>query len=306
MASLGDTMNGLVAPVLGGLIRFDWRVGNDSWPVHADSAQLELALMNLIFNARDAMPSGGTISVEANNRSVDQTSDGVRAGDYVVLAVHDTGTGIAEDMLGKVIEPFFTTKPVGKGTGLGLSSVYGFAKQSGGTLRIDSEVGRGTLVEIWLPRSRDVDDVAAKEAFALDAHPFANASADRLAISGEQLPTVLLVDDSQSLRELTAMSLRQSGFDVTSVSGGAQALAAIEKEPNRFDVIVTDFAMPLVSGIDVIRFARSLRADWPALIVTGYADAEKISDRPHDVPLITKPFEAAHLVAAIRSAARRH
>ncbi|TGV95519.1 hybrid sensor histidine kinase/response regulator, partial [Mesorhizobium sp. M2D.F.Ca.ET.145.01.1.1] len=127
---------------------------DDIWPVHADPAQLELALMNLVFNARDAMPSGGTISVRADNRSIGHTGQGLGAGDYVRLAVEDTGTGIAADLISKVIEPFFTTKPIGKGTGLGLSTVYGFAKQSGGTLRIDSEVGHGTTMELWLPRSR--------------------------------------------------------------------------------------------------------------------------------------------------------
>ncbi|RWC69315.1 MAG: response regulator [Mesorhizobium sp.] len=305
MSSLGDTMTGLVAPILGGLVRFDWHVGDDIWPVHADPAQLELALMNLVFNARDAMPSGGTISVRADNRSIGHTDQGLGAGDYVRLAVEDTGTGIAADLISKVIEPFFTTKPIGKGTGLGLSTVYGFATQSGGTLRIDSEVGHGTTMELWLPRSRGTQDVAARDEPVFEAGAVTNSGAGLPATVEEQLPTVLLVDDSQSLRELTAMSLRQSGFDVTAFSGGAQALAAIEREPERFDVIVTDFAMPLISGIDVIRFARSLRADWPALIVTGYADAEKISDRPHDVALISKPFEDAHLVAAIRSASRR-
>ncbi|PBB65269.1 hybrid sensor histidine kinase/response regulator [Mesorhizobium sp. WSM4312] len=288
LAGFGDTMNGLVAPVLGGLIRFDWQIDDTVWPVHVDAGQLELALMNLVFNARDAMPSGGTISVLAQNRSLETTSQDLAPGEYVVVTVKDTGSGIPSDILAKVIEPFFTTKPVGKGTGLGLSTVYGFMKQSGGSLRIESAPGRGTAMELWLPRSFDDsfnDDTAAKE--------------EPVTYSGKENPSVLLIDDSSVLRQLTAESLRQQGFPVTCASGGAEALAAIERAPHDFDVIVTDFAMPLVTGIDVIRFARNLRSDWPAVIVTGYAEADTISDRPSDVPLLSKPFREKDLVEAI-------
>ncbi|RWG05325.1 response regulator [Mesorhizobium sp.] len=303
LSSLGDTMNGLVAPVLGGLVRFKWLVSDDTWPVYVDAAQLELALMNLIFNARDAMPSGGTVLVRTSNRSVGHAGDELPAGDYVVVAVEDTGTGIAGDMISKVVEPFFTTKPIGKGTGLGLSTVYGFAKQSGGTLRIESEVDRGTIIELWLPRSNQPQDVTEAIAVA-GAEAVEAADAERATAVGERSLTVLLIDDSHSLREMTAMSLRQSGFEVVGASGGAEALAAIEREPDRFDVIVTDFAMPLISGIDVIRFARNLRAGWPAVMITGYADAEKIVERPLDVALVGKPFDEKDLVVAIHAAAR--
>lgn len=295
LSTLRDTMNGMVVPVLGGLIRFEWQVDAKVWPVHADPGQLELALMNLVFNARDAMPSGGTITVRAENRKVREASEELAAGDYVVLAIEDTGHGIPPAIIAKVIEPFFTTKPVGKGTGLGLSTVYGFAKQSGGTLRIESEVDRGTTMELWLPRApAAADAVAEREEQVADGE---------LLAGGERLPTVLLVDDSQALREMTAISLRQLGFEVTAAAGGAEALAIIEKEPDRYDVIVTDFAMPLVSGVDVIRFARNLRSGWPAVIVTGYADAERIVDRPPDVALISKPFREKDLVESIRLAA---
>ncbi|RUV42841.1 MAG: response regulator [Mesorhizobium sp.] len=303
LSSLGDTMNGLVAPVLGGLVRFKWLVSDDTWPVYVDAAQLELALMNLIFNARDAMPSGGTVLVRTSNRSVGHAGDELPAGDYVVVAVEDTGTGIAGDMISKVVEPFFTTKPIGKGTGLGLSTVYGFAKQSGGTLRIESEVDRGTIIELWLPRSNQPQDVTEAITVA-GAEAVEAADAERATAVGERSLTVLLIDDSHSLREMTAMSLRQSGFEVVGASGGAEALAAIEREPDRFDVIVTDFAMPLISGIDVIRFARNLRAGWPAVMITGYADAEKIVERPLDVALVGKPFDEKDLVVAIHAAAR--
>lgn len=297
LSALSDTMNGLVAPVLGGLVRFEWQIGEDLWPVHADAGQLELALMNLVFNARDAMPSGGTITVRADNRTLSHADEDLVPGDYVVLAIEDTGAGIPADIITKVIEPFFTTKPVGKGTGLGLSTVYGFAKQSGGTLRIDSDVGRGTVMALWLPRSR--------EELSTPQEREERASCSLAEAVGERPLRILLVDDSEPLRDMTAMSLRHLGFDVTVAAGGAQALVIIEGQPDQFDVIVTDFAMPLVSGIDLIRFARTLRAGWPAVIVTGYADAEKLEERPADVALIGKPFQEKDLVESIRGVAAR-
>ena len=293
LSALGDTITGMVAPVLGGLVRFEWAVG-DAWPVHADQGQLELALMNLIFNARDAMPSGGTVTVRAHNRSIQHAADDLKEGDYVVLTTEDTGAGIPPELIAKVVEPFFTTKPVGKGTGLGLSTVYGFAKQSGGALRIRSELGRGTTMEIWLPRSVQPASGADEAEDISSSQPPEKTDASL---------SVLLIDDNQQLREMTAMLLQQSGLDVTVAAGGAEGLAIIEKQPDRFDVIVTDFAMPLVSGIDVIRFARSLRAGWPAVLVSGYADAEKLIDRPEDVTLISKPFREKDLLDSIYLAA---
>ncbi|RWK16569.1 MAG: response regulator [Mesorhizobium sp.] len=290
LAALEDTMNGLVAPVLGGLIRFEWLVDNSVWRARVDVGQLELALMNLVFNARDAMPSGGTIAVRAQNRTIEIASEDLVPGDYVVIIVKDTGAGIPQNILSKVIEPFFTTKPVGKGTGLGLSTVYGFMKQSGGALRIDSVVGRGTSMELWLPRS--AEELAGSPAETDAEHAQVEAA-------GGMLPSLLLIDDSSGLRQLTAESLRQRGFAVTCASGGAEALAMIERTPHDFDVIVTDFAMPLVSGVEVIRFARNLRSDWPAVMITGYADGDAIANRPPDVPLVNKPFREKDLIESI-------
>jgi signal transduction histidine kinase/FixJ family two-component response regulator len=291
LPGLAETLEGLLGPVLGGLVRLQMRFAPEIWPAHADRSQLELALMNLVINARDAMPQGGTITLSAENLTLPVDAGDLAAGDYVVLSVQDTGTGIAPDMLAKVVEPFFTTKEVGKGTGLGLSTAYGFARQSGGTLRIESELERGTRVELWLPRSADV--VPAQN----DAKPDAAKSARAAGLSST--PELLLVDDSTNLRELTATMLREHGFAVCTAAGGAEALGLIEREPDRFDLIITDFAMPLVSGLDVVRFARSLRSDWPAIITSGYADASAIRDRPADVPLLGKPFSDEKLVDAI-------
>ncbi|MDF2117693.1 response regulator [Roseiarcaceae bacterium H3SJ34-1] len=289
--ALAETLERMLAPVLGGLIRLRWKIDPDVGSPHADRGQIELAVMNLVLNARDAMPQGGTITVGAENRAGGSDTPEVEPGDYVVLYVEDTGVGIPPQSLAKVVEPFFTTKEVGKGTGLGLSTAYGFARQSGGTLRISSEVGRGTRVELWLPRSQEVADVPTP------LQPVATQPASN--VSPRQRPEILLVDDAADLRELTAAILIERGFSVRTAAGGAEALALMEREPDRFDVIVTDFAMPLVSGLDVIRFARNLRSGWPAIIISGYADASSIGDRPEDVALLGKPFSDEALVEAI-------
>ena len=172
-----------------------------------------------------------------------------------------------------------------------MSTVYGFARQSGGTLKIDSEVGRGTQIEIWLPRSAS-EPVTAKQ--------IELPKETRKPPKTDKQPVILLVDDSSSLREITARMLRDRGFEVVSASGGATALAALEHEPQRFDLILTDFAMPLVSGLEVVHFARRLRPGWPAILFSGYADLNEIGDRPADVPLISKPFADSELLGAIR------
>ncbi len=294
LSRFGETMESLLAPVLGGLVRFDWATEDSVWPVYVDAAQFELAMMNLIFNARDAMPSGGSILVRAANRSVPQSRDGLEAGDYVSLTVEDTGAGIPPELLAKVLEPFFTTKDVGKGTGLGLSMVYGFARQSGGSLTVNSEVGRGTCIEIWLPRAAE-GHVSPQQHMSVSAK-----TAERRKYS--KRPVILLVDDSASLREITAQVLEDSNFEVISLGGGVEAIAALKLEPERYDLIVTDFAMPIVTGIDVIRSARVLRSDWPAIIISGYAGDSDIATRPDDVALIRKPFTDDQLIQAVEVA----
>jgi len=292
LPALAETLERLLVPVLGGLVRLRWKVASDVAPAHADKAQLELAIMNLVLNARDAMPQGGTVTLGAmNSRSSDVSSLGLEPGEYVVISVEDTGVGIAPELLEKVIEPFFTTKEVGKGTGLGLSTVYGFAQQSKGKLRIQSNVGRGTRVELWLPASKECEEPA----------PARTSSSPQTPLPEKNMPAreLLLVDDGASLREITAAMLRERGFAVSTAAGGAEALSLMERDPDRFDLIITDFAMPLVSGLDVIRFARNLRSDWPAIIISGFANEEAMKDRPDDVPFLGKPYSDEALVEAI-------
>jgi PAS domain S-box-containing protein len=286
IAALSSAVSDLLAHTLGGLVALDWRVGDGLWCAFADQSQLELALMNLIINARDAMPEGGTISIEAENRTIGSGTDGLAPGDYVVLTVADTGCGISPEMLEQVMEPFFTTKEVGKGTGLGLSMVYGFAKQSGGAFRIDSRLGAGTSAQIWLPRAPEV--AAAEDA----------AAVGRRAARVRPLK-VLLVDDHDGVRTTTAALLRDLGHSVVEASDGAGILSLLRADPGRCELLITDYAMPHVSGAEVIRQARALRPGLPAIIITGYADAQSISRRPEDVLVLAKPFTADQLTAAI-------
>jgi len=287
LGALREAVSNLLIHTLGGLVHVEWKLSDGVWTVFADRAQLELALVNLIINARDAMPSGGTVTVIAENRDVAEDDlPGVAAGEYVRICVADTGTGISPDHLEKVMEPFFTTKEVGKGSGLGLSMVYGFAKQSNGAFRLDSELGSGTSAELWLPRAPDSECVAAEdvpESEMQASHPL----------------KVLLVDDHAEVRSTTAALLEDQGHQVAQAENGAAALELLKKRECDFDLLITDYAMPHLSGTDFLREARLLCPEVPALLITGYADVEMIRDRPESVELLLKPFTPAKLDAAI-------
>jgi CheY-like chemotaxis protein len=251
--------------------------------------------MNLVINARDAMPDGGKISISGDNESIGESNSvGLPPGDYLVLSVEDTGSGIPPEILEEVLEPFFTTKEVGKGTGLGLSMVYGFAKQSGGGISIKSRVGRGTRVEIWLPRA---PELAAAARLGENA-----ASADLEDATLKPLK-VLLVDDHPSVRSTTAALLSDLGHDVAEAGDARDALALIDEPGREIDLLVTDYAMPLMSGTELIEKARQRRPGLPALIITGYADAQSISRRPEDVVVIAKPFTPQQLTTALANGA---
>jgi len=284
IAALRDAVSDLLLHTLGGLVNIEWRVEKGVWNAFADQAQLELALLNLIINGRDAMPGGGTLTIAAENKQVGADVQGLPAGDYVRLAVTDTGTGISPEDLEKVMDPFFTTKDVGKGSGLGLSMVYGFATQSNGAFRIESELGVGTTAELWLPRApaeqRKPDRAAGDK-------PRRRRPAKKLRL--------LLVDDHVEVRSTTAAVLEDLGHTVEQASNGAEALEALKTRECDFDVLISDYAMPHLSGTDFLREAREICPDVPALIITGYAEAEAIHDRPQGVEILQKPFTAAKL-----------
>jgi PAS domain S-box-containing protein len=286
--SLQQVVSDLLTHTLGGLVHIEWQVEDGVWRAFADQAQLELALVNLIINARDAMPAGGAITIAVGNRQLgaDEVS-GLTAGAYVRFAISDTGTGISPDHLEKVTEPFFTTKEVGKGSGLGLSMVYGFARQSNGAFRIDSALGEGTTAELWLPRA---PQGASREPVAVPEQ--------RRTDSSRKL-RILLVDDHAEVRSTTAAVLADLGHIVTEAANGTEALELLEHDRCRCDLMITDYAMPHLSGTDFLRSARELCPDVPALIITGYADTEAIGDRPEDVDILLKPFTPAALEGAL-------
>jgi len=285
--SLRETVSDLLTHTLGGLVHIDWQIGEGSWEVMADRAQLELALVNLIINARDAMPDGGTIIVRAENATAETGDEtGAEAGDYVRIAVTDTGSGISPKDLEKVMDPFFTTKMVGKGSGLGLSMVYGFAKQSNGSFRIESELGSGTTAELWLPK--------APEGARREAPPTVKAKKRKASRS----LNILLVDDHAHVRSTTAAVLGDFGHKVIEAADGTDALRVL-REDCAFDLLITDYAMPHLSGTDLLRAAQDICPEVPALIVTGYAEAEAIRDRPKHVQILQKPFTPEALEGAI-------
>jgi CheY-like chemotaxis protein len=234
------------------------------------------------------MPAGGTVTISAENHTLAKDDAlAIGPGEFVRLAVTDTGTGISPEDLEKVMEPFFTTKEVGKGSGLGLSMVYGFAKQSNGLFRITSTLGKGTTAEVWLPRAPE--EKRAAKPLAKDG-----------VRSAPQAPLrILLVDDHAEVRGTTATVLTHFGHSITEAANGMEAIRILEDGKCKFDLLITDYAMPQVSGTGVIAKARELYPEVPALIMTGYAESSVIADRPEGVEVLLKPFTPPILEQAI-------
>ncbi|GLQ88802.1 response regulator [Dyella flagellata] len=286
IATLSTAVTQLLEHTLGGLVTLEWERQEHLWHPYADAGQLELAVVNLAINARDAMPEGGTIRI--SGRNAHGGHNGLADGDYVVLAISDTGIGISPNDLERVVEPFFTTKAQGKGTGLGLSMVYGFARQSGGMVQIESRLGQGTTVEIWLPRAVELPQTAAEKPRALSKPAHAQ-------VGGMQ--HILLVDDHDGVRLTTTTLLEELGYRVTALPDGVQAAELPEEELEAVDVLISDYAMPLMSGSEVIRKLRARKNSLPAIIITGHADA--ISNIPDSVRVLNKPFTLTQLHEAI-------
>jgi CheY-like chemotaxis protein/anti-sigma regulatory factor (Ser/Thr protein kinase) len=255
-----------------------------------DPTQLELAVLNLAINARDAMQVGGRLSVSTANVTLGPAlyPEEPPAGDYVAICVSDTGTGMTPEVRAKAFEPFFTTKEVGKGSGLGLSQVLGFAKQSGGGVRIESRSGEGTAIHIFLPRTK---------ARANELRPHAEAAK---ATSGHGGALALLVDDDDAVREVTASMLRDLGYVVVEAGSGGAALDMIEREP-KLDLILIDFAMPGMNGAELARRVKARRPALPILFVTGFADRTALAD-VSEARIIGKPFVADELAQKVRAA----
>jgi PAS domain S-box-containing protein len=281
-----DALRDMLAPSLHGNINFVCDIEDKIWPVEVDLGELELALVNVAVNARDAMPDGGTITLQARNVVLKPDSAaGPLEGDFVALAVIDTGGGIPQDVLDRVFEPFFTTKPVGKGTGLGLSQVHGFANQSGGAVTIASGEGKGTVVTIYLPRST--------------AQPAAGV--DGAALTPEQAQgTVLLVEDSRDVADVTTTMVEQLGYRVVRAENAAEALRHLQQGV-QVDLVFSDVVMPgTMSGIGLAETCRERYPTVPVLLTTGFTDAVQAADGRFDI--LRKPFELSVLERAIEAA----
>ncbi|RYY27935.1 MAG: response regulator [Sphingomonadales bacterium] len=283
-----DSLRDLLARTLGPMIRLDFALNPMPVPVLADATQVEMMVLNLAINARDAMPKGGSLYIATSVQSLAGDPE-VPNGDYVEILVRDTGTGMDEATMRRAMEPFFTTKPVGKGTGLGLAQIYGSARQAGGTVRIESKAGEGTTVRVLLP--------------CTDRVPVpAQIVSEAIAGTGSAVK-VLLVDDDHDLREVLASALEAHGHVVTQAVDGLAALLALKAGVP--DVAVIDFAMPGMNGAEL---ARRIGKKWPGLPIlfaSGFADTDAIAAIGGEAKILSKPFRVEELLIAVEGAIRQ-
>lgn len=284
----------ILGRTLGETITITTLLGEQLWETQVDPSQVEDALLNLAINARDAMPGGGTLTIETANTPLDEhyasLHQEVVPGDYVMLSMTDTGTGMPPEIIERVMEPFFTTKGPGKGTGLGLSMVYGFAKQSGGHLSIYSDVGVGTTLRLYLPRAHGK---ALPEAAAADSNLASPAHGE----------SILLVDDNTALRRVTFRRLTALGYRVEEAEDGRAALALLDAG-GRFDLLFTDIGLPGgINGFELAEQARGRQTDLKVLFTTGYGNNGIPSDE-NGAPshLIRKPYRSDELALKLRAA----
>ncbi|HEU4654274.1 MAG TPA: PAS domain S-box protein [Steroidobacteraceae bacterium] len=283
----------LIRRTLSENIQIETHLAADLWRVEADPHQLENALLNLAVNARDAMPKGGTLIVETQNATIDRGSlpfADFEPGDYVAISVIDTGTGMSAEVMAHAFDPFFTTKPIGQGTGLGLSQVFGFVRQSGGHIKLYSEVDQGTTVKIYLPRLARESDKSEPEA--------------PLVVPGARdHETILVVEDDEDVRSYSAGSLRDLGFTVLEANDGPSALRMLEVHPE-IQLLFTDVGLPGINGRQLVDAARGIRPDLHVLFTSGYARSAIVHQGRLDagVQLLTKPFTRAQLAMRVREA----
>jgi signal transduction histidine kinase len=280
VSSMGD----MLSRTIGTNIRVETSLEPQLWQALADPTQLEVMVLNLAINARDAMPAGGRMTIATRNVAEvpPALSTELAPGEYVAISVTDTGTGMTPAVLSRAFEPFFTTKEKGKGTGLGLAQLYGFARQSGGTARIETAEGEGTTVSIYLPRTRS--EAAAAEP------PMLQPAARRSA-------RILVVDDDDDVRMVAAAILEELGYEVVAVASGEAALK--ELEPDRFALLLTDVAMPGMDGVALSQKVQDAFPDLPILFASGYADLQTFGDALTEENLIKKPYRIAELAARV-------
>jgi CheY-like chemotaxis protein len=289
VARLVHDLADLLRHSLGERVTMQLDISDDPWHAKIDPGQLENAILNLAINARDAMPDGGTVTIEVSNATLDRRyaalHPDVTPGPYVLVAVNDTGTGMPPEVASQAFDPFFTTKRDGKGTGLGLSMVYGFVRQSNGHIRIDSAIGQGTSVKLYLPRTQDPVIEQMTDAVR------ASAGSER----------VLVVEDNDEVRRAVVDMLTGWGYRVVAAENPDVAAAILEKDP-AFDLLFTDVVMPgSMSAIELATMAQRRRPEMAVLLTSGYArDLVPMQDRP-DYPLIAKPYGGGELMAKLRN-----
>ena len=287
--NLNQTLAGLeelLRRTLGGNVSVRLDLDQALWHALTDPTQTEMIILNLAINARDAMPDGGQLTLTTRNTRIDnrpQRPEDPDPGEYVMLSIRDTGCGMSEDVLAKVFEPFFTTKDIGKGSGLGLAQVFGFAKQSGGGVRIDTSPGRGTQVAVYLPAVKD--QIVSEPVIPPLGQPVSDSGRNR---------TVLLVDDDHLVRDLLGDVLRQYGYQVRQAHSGEQALALLDDE---IDLLLTDFAMPEFNGAQLALAARERYPRLPVVFLTGYAELQGL-ELPGSV-VVQKPAQADELARVL-------
>ena len=278
-------MRTMIESSLRGNIVYNEEIAPGIWPVKVDLAELELAIVNIAVNARDAMPNGGTFTLTAGNVEIDEgLRDDEHNQGYVAISFSDSGMGIPPNLLSKIFDPFFTTKEVGKGTGLGLSQVYGFAHQAGGTVTADSKVGQGTTITVYLPACQN-EQIASEET--------SDFAAPHL-----QRPMVLIVDDSPEVAEVTSSLFENLGYD-TVYRDSAEAALKLLAEGAKIDLVFSDIVMP--GTIDGVGLATEVRARYPHLpviLTTGYSDAAQAA--PPDLKILRKPFDSDALRSFIQ------
>ncbi len=263
------------------------------WPVEVDPGELELVMLNLAVNARDAMPAGGTIAIRGVNRPAFD-AEGLR-GDFVELSVADTGTGMTPEVQARIFEPFFTTKDIGKGSGLGLPQVYGFAQQSGGTVRVDTEIGRGTCIRLLLPRSTRVPTALERHLLDLQA----------ARPTHERLGHVLLVEDDDEVAALVGQMLAELGFEATRAASAAAALGALA-DGRDIDIVFSDVMMPGgMNGVDLAREVKRRQPNLPVVLTTAYSEAAKQHAEAEGIAVLPKPYRLEELASTMRMALGR-
>ncbi|SFP59659.1 His Kinase A (phospho-acceptor) domain-containing protein [Bradyrhizobium sp. Ghvi] len=282
-------MRELLDRSLRGDVHVEFDFPDQLWPVEVDPGELELVILNLAVNARDAMPNGGTIVVRGEN--LPEVSEKEISGDYVRLSVIDTGVGMPPEILSRAFEPFFTTKEIGKGSGLGLAQVHGFATQSRGTVRIKSQLGQGTSIELYLPRSKDLP---SKQRHLIDF----NKARPKKNDEGQ----VLLVEDDEEVAALVGEMLAQLGYGVTRAASAAAALGALA-DGRPVDLIFSDIMMPGgMNGVELAREIKRRRSDVPVLLTSGYAQASVHEAQDAGIQILPKPYQLEELAAALSAA----